>query len=193
MNLIKNKSLNEWFVSFGKTKGTILHLLFLAICGGLFIVIHSLIFYQNFYGSFKSDKYFILLMLAIAVATSGDYYDNAILAIKQAKELESKGLTPLDISNIKFVKEWEEMKANGFYKYIFFNGGLIIGSILFIVVSLILFPKAKPEGRQFEELSDMIYYMLKCYFIGFFSGIIICLVRWYIKERRFQRLTQPIR
>jgi hypothetical membrane protein len=192
MNPIKNKSLLEWFVSFGKTKGTILYLIFLAVLMIVFTVLHGLIFHQKFYGSI-SDSWFFILAFVLAVATSSDFYDNAIVTIKKAKELESKGLTALDISNIKFVKEWEEMKANGFFKYIFFNGGLIIGSILFIVVSFILFPKAKHEGRQFEELSDMMYYMLKCYIIGFLSGAFVCLVKWYLNERRFKRLTHPIR
>jgi hypothetical protein len=45
MNPIKNKSLLEWFVSFGKTKGTILYLIFLAVLMIVFTVLHGLIFH----------------------------------------------------------------------------------------------------------------------------------------------------
>jgi hypothetical protein len=125
----------------------------------------------------------------LSAATSLDFYDKAIAEIKSAEELKRKGLTPLDIRNIKFVKDWEETKTSRIAKYIFFNGGLLLGSALFLIVSFILFPKTKPGGRQFEEFSDMLYFMIKCYLIGFLSGTIICSFNWHRNERRFKRLT----
>lgn len=192
MSLIKSKSFKEWLISFGKTKANMLYTAYLIILITVLLVVNSLIFYHNFYGSFIANKSFILFGVVISSLNSLRFYDEAIAEIKYAEELKRKGLTRRDILNIEFVKKWEEMKANGFAKYIFFNGGLILGSGLFILVSFFMFPKAKPEGRQFEEFSDMLYFMLKCYIIGFLSGVLINLLIWNNNERRLKRLTNPI-
>ena len=164
-------------------------MLFWALFLLLIAVIHSLINYHNLTGSILSNKGYLLFALIMLAAQSGNFYDDTITRKKEDEQLRKKGLTRADIENIKFIKNWLERKAGGFSKYILFNGGILLGSIIFLALSFALFPKAAPGGRQFPEFSDMISYMVKCWAIGFAVGALGCAINWNINERRFRRLT----
>ncbi|MFD0792996.1 hypothetical protein ACFQZX_05165 [Mucilaginibacter litoreus] len=188
MKQSKYNTLKERLISCGKTKATILYIVLCLSALIVLTVLHSLVIYNNLHGSFTHNTGFLIYATIIILISSASFYNDAIAESKKNDDLKKRGLTPADISNMKFVQEWKQKKDNGLLKYILFNGGIFLGSLIFLFISFSFFPKAAPEGRQFPEFSDMINYMVKCYGVGFFTGMLLSAINWIFNERKFKRL-----
>ncbi|PAW94817.1 hypothetical protein CKK33_15480 [Mucilaginibacter sp. MD40] len=183
------RRLNEWLISRGKTKSSILYVLFWISFMIVIIAIHGVINHHNIIDNILSNKGFLLFATLLLIAHSGKYYDDKVALKKEEEQLSKKGLTRADINNINFVKSWTERRGAGFLKYVLFNGGLLLGSIFFLALSFAFFPTAPSGGRQFPEFSDMINWMVKCWGIGFTTGALLCIIIWNLSERKLKRLT----
>ena len=127
--------------------------------------------------------------VGIAVVIYAGYLREKDEKAKQAF-LSRKGLTPQDVSNIQFVKDWEIAKNDGFIKYILFNGGLITGMIFLIPLSFCRFLIS--NEISFNDFGSMMYFIIECFFISYGTGVIIYLIRWHYNQRRFARLTDHL-
>ncbi|HEK20797.1 hypothetical protein [Mucilaginibacter sp.] len=183
------RRLNEWLISHGKTKSSILYVLFWVLFIITIIAVHGVINHHNIIDNIRSNKVFLLFATLLLIAHSGKYYDDKVALKKEEEQLSKKGLTRTDIDNINFVKRWTERRGAGFIKYVLFNGGLLLGSIFFLAISIAFFPATSTGGRQFPEFSDMINWMVKCWGIGFTVGALLCIIIWNLSERKFKRLT----
>lgn len=113
--------------------------------------------------------------------------------LKKIDKLKSKGLTEEDVSNIAFVKKWEESRKNGLWTYCIKDGGIIAGAILAIPVSLLYFMISHKNILElFPGPGAMFSFIAYAYLAGAAISIISYRVLWIINERRFLRLTDPL-
>jgi hypothetical protein len=108
-------------------------------------------------------------------------------------QLKNKGLTQEDISNIQFVKKWEETREKGIWRYCIIDGGIIFGAYLWLIISafcaLSSLVKLQTIANAPENMFRFIGYS---YIAGIIIGVIIYRMRWPRQEHRFKRLTDPI-
>jgi hypothetical protein len=128
-------------------------------------------------------------LLVFVAAAFEKRRDNQI----RQKQLLKRGLTLKDIQNIEFVKNWEMLRKRGIYKYCFIEGGIMIGLIILLPISLIGIFLFNDIRSLFNEPIDMLKYLALCTVIGYIGGIIIYLIRWVNNEKRFINLTDPLR
>ena len=133
-------------------------------------------------------KNFILFFVLFLVAQVESYYGDRRVAVYKEK-LKVKGLQPLDLGNITFVKSWEETRASGIWKYCLIDGGLITGAGIGFVLCLI-FPAFNGIGKSFAGPGTMFVIIGYSYLIGITLGMICYRVIWPYKQRRFNRLTK---
>ncbi|MGZ3766162.1 MAG: hypothetical protein ACXVA2_15945 [Mucilaginibacter sp.] len=129
----------------------------------------------------------------IALLSSTRFYSDAEKKINELEELKKRGLTEEDIKRIQFIKKWEETRKTGVIRYCLYDGGTISGMILFFPISFILFSISGYSLRSFPELKDMMFFILECVGIGYLLGAGIYGARWKFNERKFTRLTDPLR
>ncbi len=110
------------------------------------------------------------------------------------KKLKDKGLTIEDISNIKFVKDWEDIRKKGLIKYSLVDGGIFFGFAMCGLVSLLLLFLMKPILQYvITAPSNMFDFIGNTYLAGALIGIIVYRFLWAQNERKFIRLTDPFR
>jgi hypothetical protein len=104
-----------------------------------------------------------------------------------------KGLTPGDLKNIEFVKDWEEIRKKGLMKYALIYGGLFFGFAMCGIISIgCLFIKQNLLTYISETPSHMFNFIGYTYLAGVFVAIIIYRLLWQYKEEKFIRLTDPL-
>jgi hypothetical protein len=113
-----------------------------------------------------------IVIAIFMVVSSYKYKDNKLAEEK----LKKRGLSIADISNIDFVKNWEENRKKGFIKYCLVDGGIITGMILLIPVSFISFMILNkliiaPSARIFDEFGDMLIFIGCCFIISYVFGL----------------------
>jgi len=136
-----------------------------------------------------TDFIFILLFI---VNLFKDYYTfDAKLA--HLDQLKAKGLTVADVRNIEFVKSWEETRRRGIWKYCLKDGGIIAGAVLLFVLG-ITYASIFPSKFKIIVSSPgtMFSFIGYCYIAGAFIGVIIYRILWIYKEKRFNKLTDPL-
>ena len=104
-------------------------------------------------------------------------------------ELESKGLTEDDASDITFVEKWEKIRAKGVYFYCLFESGLglsIYFSFLFGIIGYILVYVIPPKMNV-----DATAFVVTCCFMGIIAGILAGAFSWSVNQKKFFRLTNP--
>jgi len=106
--------------------------------------------------------------------------------------LKKKGLTPGDLRNIEFVKNWEVTRKTGLTKYCVVEGGLVTGIILFIPISVVAFFIVGLE-TILSNYRNLLAVSSVSLTIAYFIGVVIYYIRWQTNERRFMNLTDPLR
>jgi hypothetical protein len=113
--------------------------------------------------------------------------------LEKIKRLRVKGLTEKDLLNIEFVKEWEDTRTGGVWGYCL-KYGLFIGgfgfSLLFGLFYIIFFNQALKV--TLAEPGKMFHFIGYCYIAGALFGVMVFRVLWFLNERRFIRLTDPL-
>jgi hypothetical protein len=130
--------------------------------------------------------FFFLLSIA------RDYYH---YEAKQSyiNRLKAKGLTPDDIYNINFVKQWDEIRKKGLWLYCITDGGIILGAYLWLGVSILLIATSIVKFQNLvNEPGNMFAFIGYTYLTGAVIGIIINRIRWPYNEGRFMKLTDPL-
>lgn len=107
---------------------------------------------------------------------------------KRVSYLKTQGLSEKEYTDKKFIEEWAEMRQNGLTKYCFYDGGLIIGSVLSIFIGAAFFSSGL-LGDVTKDLTDMMELIWKSFVIGFIIATAINRLRWPSREKRFEELT----
>ena len=185
-----------WLIRFGKTKARIVH--FLLLCTVYFAFITGLDFILSivtgtpFSDEWGSNLPFCFFFFVCAPFISWRFYDVTIIQLKNYRQLEKKGLTPEDLRRIAFVKKWDMVRRSGIARYCFFDGGVIAGMILLFPISFVMLQTIKHSDRLFDDLNEMIAFIGKNIILGYIIGLLIYRFRWFLNERRFIRLTNPL-
>jgi hypothetical protein len=111
---------------------------------------------------------------------------------QRKKELKEKGLTLGDITNIAFVKDWEVTRKTGITRYCLIEGGLMTGVILFVPISFIVFFYSGLETIM-ASFANLLIATSASFALSYLTGTAIYFFRWKTNERRFIRLTDPLR
>ncbi|MDB5135989.1 MAG: hypothetical protein JWP37_2592 [Mucilaginibacter sp.] len=82
--------------------------------------------------------------------------------------LAEKGLNEKEVSELAFLKQWEENRERGLIKYCLIDGGIIAGALLSLLVSLVgYFILSKNNERIFADGPGEIFQFIGlCYLIG---------------------------
>lgn len=108
-------------------------------------------------------------------------------------QLSRRGLTPVDIENIKFVKSWEKTRAGGMVKYVFLYGGLSFGFALCFAFSFAsLFVGKGVINYIKHDPAHMFNFIGYTYAGGFIIAALLFRLLWAYNERKFIRLTDPL-
>ncbi|OCX51327.1 hypothetical protein BEL04_14945 [Mucilaginibacter sp. PPCGB 2223] len=102
--------------------------------------------------------------------------------------LDKQGLTAQEYTDKKFIENWTDTRQAGLTRYCFFDGGIIIGSILSIFIGAAFF-KSGLLGDITKDLSGMMELIWKSFVLGFMIAAIYYWLRWPYRERRFTKLT----
>lgn len=112
---------------------------------------------------------------------------------RRAFDLKGKCLTLDDVDNIKFVKKWQETRKKGPWGYCLKDGAAICGSILFLILSLLAFLLVFNFVGWVEESPAIMFQFIGfTYILATVISVIIYRIAWPKKERRFNRLTDPL-
>jgi hypothetical protein len=107
--------------------------------------------------------------------------------------LITKGLTPEDLKNIAFVKDWEETRKKGLVKFSLVYGGVFFGFAMCGIISIgCAFFKDNLLTYLSADPSNMLGFIGYTYIAGIISGTIIYRLIWLYKEQKFIRLTDPL-
>ncbi len=127
-----------------------------------------------------------LIFFFIGAARDYYHFDAKLFEINR---LKAKGLTEEDAGNIRFVKKWEQTRAEGKLSYCLFDGGVIQGGIIALFLCLIAIATYGVQ-TLFSELSYMFLVTFGAYLIGGLIASLFYLFLWKQNERRFKQLTQ---
>jgi len=154
------------------------------------VVIGTILFalYCYFLGG-KDTLFLIPLWLVNWVRAIYQYGER----LKRIEKLKGKGLTEQDITNIKFVKKWQETRSGGLWKYCIRDGGIVAGAGFSLALSLLFGITFRHTFRQIlAEPGDMFSFIGYAYLCGSFVGLILFRIMWSYNEKRFARLTDPL-
>ncbi len=133
---------------------------------------------------------YILFFFLLSITRDYYQYDAKLAYING---LKAKGLTPDDIYNINFVKQWDETHQKGIWLYCITDGGIILGAYLWLGVSVLLIATSIVKFKSLvDEPGNMFAFIGYTYLTGAVIGIIINRIRWPYNERRFKALTDPL-
>lgn len=117
------------------------------------------------------------------------YQDN----LRLNKKLKDRGLTHEDLSNIRFVKKWDNIRPRGIIKYSLIDGGIFFGFALCGIFSIIaLLTIDGIVSYISSDLSNMFNFIGYTYLAGATAGIIGYRLAWTYNEQKFIRLTDPL-
>jgi len=107
--------------------------------------------------------------------------------------LTAKGLTPEDLKNIRFVKDWDEARKKGPVKFSLIYGGVFFGFAMCGIISIAcVFIKKDLLQYLAADPSNMVSFIGYTYIAGIISGTIIYRLIWAFKEQKFISLTDPL-
>jgi len=107
--------------------------------------------------------------------------------------LSTKGLTPEDLKNIEFVKDWDEARKKGPVKFSLVYGGIFFGFAMCGIISVACALIKKDMMKYLSaDPSNMVGFIGYTYIAGIISGTIIYRLIWTYKEQKFIRLTDPL-
>nr|WP_294942092.1 hypothetical protein [uncultured Mucilaginibacter sp.] len=133
---------------------------------------------------YLGPSFFFFFFLACA----RDYY-HSDAKLFEINRLKARGLTEEDADNIRFVKKWEQTRAEGRLSFCLFDGGVVQGGIIALLLCLIAI---SVYGVQtlFAEPSYMFLVTGGAYLVGWLIASFCYLFLWKLNERRFKQLTQ---
>jgi len=138
---------------------------------------------------FDHSLYFLFFFLLSIVR---DYYHYEA-KLSYINRLKAKGLTPDDIYNINFVKQWDETRKKGLVLYCITDGGIILGAYLWLGISILLMAASIVKFQSLvDDPGNMFAFIGYTYLTGAVIGIIINRVKWPYNESRFMKLTDPL-
>ena len=102
--------------------------------------------------------------------------------------LAKTGLTDQQYNDKEFYTKWNESRQQGLAKYCFYDGGLIAGSILSIIIGA-FFVTHKTLGDVSTDFGIMVAIIWKSFVLGFMLCTLLYRFLWIFCERRFNRLS----
>ena len=113
--------------------------------------------------------------------------------IQERKKLRLRGLTPADLRNIKFVRNWEQIRKKGMIKYTLVDGGIFFGLALCFIISIAYFIIKKDAIKYLSaDPTNMFSFIAYTYVAGMVGGAVIYRLIWAYNEEKFISLTDPI-
>ena len=137
---------------------------------------------------------FSLTIVAIYILSYASYGERNRTNIAERKRLLiARGITPEDLKNIAFVKDWDETRKKGMVKFSLVYGGVFFGFVLCGLISIItLMVKKDMLNYISADPSNMIGFIGYTYIAGMIGGTIFYRLIWIYKEQKFIRLTDPL-
>lgn len=121
------------------------------------------------------------------------YSKKKLWTIKEYR-LRKKGMSIEALRNAAFIKNWEETRYNGIWKYCLRDGGVITGAGLALPIGIIILSQIGTGIRSFfPGPGAMFIFDGYCYVAGAFLGAILFRIRWWYNERRYHQLTDSVR
>lgn len=131
----------------------------------------------------------ILTLVIFTIAAQHKYSRRSL----EQKALKKRGLTHQDLTNIDFVKNWEPVQQDGLIKFCFIQGGLTVGLIIFPLL-LLAFIYLVFFSVNISFYTGIVYPLGAACVLGpYLLGVIVYGVRYQLNQRRFQRLTDPLK
>jgi hypothetical protein len=105
-------------------------------------------------------------------------------------QADKKGLTVADKKRISFIKSWGDVREHGKGKYLFVDGGLFVGILIWLPISIsILGASQKPFEKMFPEFGDMAQFISQTLGLSYLAGLLFSMLRWYVNESIYHKLT----
>ncbi|RYZ98999.1 MAG: hypothetical protein EOP47_17960 [Sphingobacteriaceae bacterium] len=192
--MIRNRKFLMWFLRFGRLNGSLIYFLFLITSSVLITVVHSFLFqfinHKPFIKQLTDNNGSVLFLLIAIIYMTWDFYNNALKWVREADVLHKKGLSRGDVLRIDFVKDWDQKRRDGIFRFCLLQGGILSGILLFplLVIGFAL-------AIFFHLLTDfrsLVYLAGSCLIVCYITGVIVYLFRWKYNERKFQKLTNPL-
>ncbi|MCR8561297.1 hypothetical protein KXD93_26830 [Mucilaginibacter sp. BJC16-A38] len=138
------------------------------------------------------DKSYIFWFVIVEIIGLIPGYSRYKSQLEYEQRLKRRGLTPQDLNNIKFVKDWEYTRKTGLIKYSLVDGGIFYGfAFCFIISATAIFVKKDLFTYISADLSNMFNFIGYTYLIGVLIGILLFRFLWFRNEQKFIRLTDP--
>ena len=135
-------------------------------------------------------SYTILALYALGYAADGERSRTNIV---ERKRLLAKGLTPEDLRNIKFTRNWEGTRKKGMLKYALVDGGIFFGFALCFIYSILTLVLLSGTIDYIKAgFGKMFNFMVYTYLAGFISAVVLYRILWSYNEQKFLRLTDPL-
>lgn len=113
--------------------------------------------------------------------------------LKEAEKLKKRGLTPEDVTNIAFVKSWEDSRQRGIFYYIFVQGGIFYGMAFCFLFCAINGFLDKDFIKHLQHSPAYMFRLIgKSYAEGALVSMLYFRIMWAINEKKFIRLTEPL-
>jgi hypothetical protein len=139
------------------------------------------------------DKTFVYFSIAVNVLGFIPGYYRYQDSLRFNKKLRDRGLTHEDLANIKFVKNWDDIRTRGIIKYSLIDGGIFFGFALCGIFSIIALLTINGIVSYISsDLSNMFNFIGYTYLAGATTGIISYRLMWTRNEQKFIRLTDPL-
>lgn len=145
------------------------------------------------YDAFLLKHLFSIIFIALYALGYATDNENSRNNISERKKLRSKFLTKADLSNIKFVKNWEETRKKGLVNYSIVYGGIFFGFALCGIFSILAIIIIKGMIKYISTgPSNMFNFIGYTYIAGIIGGTVLYRILWAYKEQKFIRLTDPL-
>jgi hypothetical protein len=146
--------------------------------------------------AFLADVYFnkhTFSIMVIAFYILGYRERNETNIAERKRLLLARGITPEDLKNIAFVKDWDETRKKGMVKFSLVYGGVFFGFVLCGLINIItLMIKKDMLNYISADPLNMISFIGYTYMAGMIGGTIFYRLIWIYKEQKFIRLTDPL-
>lgn len=142
---------------------------------------------------FVEDKEIIYWFIALDILGFIPGYYRYCDQLVYEEKLKKRGLTPKDLTNIKFVKNWDDTRKKGLIIYTLVYGGIFYGFAICGIISIICALIKKHLMTYLSASpSNMFNFIGYTYLAGAIIGIIIFRYLWIYNEQKFIRLTDPL-
>jgi hypothetical protein len=142
---------------------------------------------------FNRHTFSLTIVAFYILGYASDAENNKTNIAERKRLLITKGLTPEDLKNIEFVKDWDETRKKGLVKFSLVYGGVFFGFVLCGLTSIItLMVKKDMLNYISADPSNMVGFIGYTYIAGIIGGTIFYRFIWIYKEQKFIRLTDPL-